>query len=74
MDLLFRVDALQADAQWFGVIRVAQVEIFRTTEGYESRGKAEMAAKTTFATALATLLSPEAPVPATSAGRAPEQD
>lgn len=57
MDLSFRVDALQAEAQWFGIVRLAQVEVWRTPEGYDSRGKAEVAAKVTFAEALAALMS-----------------
>jgi hypothetical protein len=60
MDLSFRVDAMQADGQWYGVVRMAQVEIWRTPEGYETRGKAEVGAKISFAEALARLMSQQA--------------
>lgn len=56
MDLSFRVDAMQADGQWYGIVRMAQVEIWRTPEGYDTRGKAEVGAKITFAEALAVLV------------------
>lgn len=57
MDLSFRVDAMQADGEWFGVIRLMQIEVGRTSRGYESRGKAEVAAKIEFAEALRDILA-----------------
>jgi hypothetical protein len=57
MDLSFRVDAMQADGQWYGIVKMAQVEIWRTSEGYETRGTAEVGAKIRFAEALARVMS-----------------
>lgn len=56
MDLQFRVDALQADGNWFGVVRLGQVEIFRGPEA-DTRGTAYTSVKVAFAERLRDLLA-----------------